>query len=73
MYGALCSLETFLSGMETSGRMVCGRALHALKPSLVEWKRGGAGQGRSREAALKPSLVEWKQVLGDMPELMDRP
>ena len=55
------SLETFLSGMETSGlgAGVC-LAPQALKPSLVEWKQITEWVAQNRELTLKPSLVEWK-------------
>ena len=56
-------LETFLGGMETEGeKNISLFLLHALKPSLVEWKPRAARFLRVHiSLSLKPSLVEWKR------------
>ena len=54
-------LETFLGGMETEGeKNISLFLLHALKPSLVEWKQVFGEVFEAMAKALKPSLVEWK-------------
>ena len=54
------SLETFLSGMETTNDTASPSARHSLKPSLVEWKLRLCIFSLPCFNALKPSLVEWK-------------
>ena len=57
--------ETFLRGMETSGRLgVLGQKRNPQKPSLEGWKRFPKRSPAGAPTPQKPSLEGWKLVSG---------
>ena len=61
----LTVLETFLSGMETPLCPCCCRAgPHALKPSLVEWKRANGRMHQNNRMRLETFLSGMETTVG---------